>query len=222
MKNVFKKKNNGGFTLIESLVSIAIVLIAVMAPLTLIMNSITSVSQSKNRVVATFLAEEVIENFRAYRDGFSLACSDITTTFDSDGILIGGSCNKDNAGIPISVNYLKDSDNNPHYSNQNVAWHLFLDSLVNIINQEAYLDNNSFNFNTLGKLNSYSSCTLDLNTLTGYYCNSSNRGQYAESILLTPIDGNVLKIEVTMVYAKSYLIGVPDKSLKITDYIYER
>lgn len=127
MKTLFNfkkfRKEITGFTLIESLVSIAIVLIAVMAPLTLILNSITSISQNKNRIVGSYLAEEVVEDLRAYRDGFSLACSDIEINFNTDGEIADGTCNRDGAGISIqpTVGYLIDSDGNPNYSNQNIA-----------------------------------------------------------------------------------------------------
>lgn len=222
----FIKQKAQAFTLVESLVSIAIVLIAVMAPLTLTLNSVINISQNKSRMIATYLAEEITENLRAYRDGFALACSDLNLTYDTNGNLTGGFCDRNNAQVIIPSSYLKDSDGNISFSNQEIAWKLFLDNLSNVINKDAYLDKNSFNFINLGeKINNgqdRTECNLNANSITGYLCNSVSGGQFSRVVRLTPINGNILKVEVEVVYAKSSLIGLEDKTIKTVNYIYER
>lgn len=58
-----------GFSLIETLVAVVILVSAVVGPLTLAQRSIRSAVYARDQVVATFLAEEAIEYIRSIRDG---------------------------------------------------------------------------------------------------------------------------------------------------------
>lgn len=73
MKNknfIYKQKE--GFSLVETLVAITVLLIAIMAPLTLASNSLTASAVAKEQFVASFLAQEGIELIRQQRDNSML------------------------------------------------------------------------------------------------------------------------------------------------------
>lgn len=61
-------KLHGGFTFVETLVAIAILLIAVVAPLSLTYQSLAASRVARNQITASFLAEEALEYARAVRD----------------------------------------------------------------------------------------------------------------------------------------------------------
>ena len=63
-----KKDNKNGFTLVETLVAIAILLLAVAAPLSLATKSLNSSALSKQQITASFLAQEAMEFIRNVRD----------------------------------------------------------------------------------------------------------------------------------------------------------
>ena len=63
-----KKDNKNGFTLVETLVAIAILLLAVAAPLSLATKSLNSSALSKQQIIASFLAQEAMEYIRNVRD----------------------------------------------------------------------------------------------------------------------------------------------------------
>ena len=62
------KKVKNGFTLVETLVAIAILLLAVAAPLSLATKSLNSSALSKQQITAAFLAQEAMEYVRNVRD----------------------------------------------------------------------------------------------------------------------------------------------------------
>ena len=64
----FLSKTIAGFTLLETLVAISLLLISVVGPLGLISRSLANAFVAKDRVVASFLAEEGIEYVRSIRD----------------------------------------------------------------------------------------------------------------------------------------------------------
>ncbi|OHA26952.1 MAG: hypothetical protein A3D52_02395 [Candidatus Taylorbacteria bacterium RIFCSPHIGHO2_02_FULL_44_36] len=57
-----------GFTLVETLVAIAVLLLAVAAPLSLATKSLNSSALSKQQITASFLAQEAMEYIRNIRD----------------------------------------------------------------------------------------------------------------------------------------------------------
>lgn len=65
-----------GFTFVETLVAIAVLLIAVVAPLSLVYQSLAASRVARNQVIATYLAEEAIEFIRATRDANALSGND--------------------------------------------------------------------------------------------------------------------------------------------------
>ena len=63
----------GGFTLLETLVAISILMVAIGGPVALATESLKVVGPTKEKLVATFLAQEAAELIRNMRDRNSLA-----------------------------------------------------------------------------------------------------------------------------------------------------
>ncbi len=66
-KKLFKKENLG-FTLVEALVAIAILMIAIATPISLAQKSLTISDLSKDQMTATFLAQDGLEAIKNIRD----------------------------------------------------------------------------------------------------------------------------------------------------------
>jgi prepilin-type N-terminal cleavage/methylation domain-containing protein len=64
----FFNQKNKGFTLIETLVAITILVSAVAAPLTLAFRSLVAAQFTKNQIIASYLAQDAIEYVRNIRD----------------------------------------------------------------------------------------------------------------------------------------------------------
>ena len=62
-------KTNQGFTLIETLVAISILVVAIVAPMSLATQSLSSAFYARDQVTAFHLAQEAIEAVRSIRDG---------------------------------------------------------------------------------------------------------------------------------------------------------
>jgi len=62
----------GGFTLIETMVAISLLVIAVAAPMSLVVQSLSSAFYARDQITAFYLAQEVVETVRAVRDGNAL------------------------------------------------------------------------------------------------------------------------------------------------------
>ena len=57
-----------GFTLIETLVAIAIMMVAIAGPLVVVSKALIAANISKNQMVASYLAQDAIEEIRSLRD----------------------------------------------------------------------------------------------------------------------------------------------------------
>lgn len=77
--------SKGGFTLIETMVALTIVLVAVVGPISLIANSLRNIYFARDKMVAVNLAQEGIEVVRQKRDSNLLAGA-----IWDEGIIIGG------------------------------------------------------------------------------------------------------------------------------------
>ncbi|MEI6352862.1 MAG: prepilin-type N-terminal cleavage/methylation domain-containing protein [Candidatus Nomurabacteria bacterium] len=237
LKNIFSKfkknvnKKNEGFTLIEALVSIALILIAVIGPLTLTMNAITSIIQNKNRVIASYLAEEIVEDFRNYRDDFALTCGNIDFSYSADYSTINSASCSGNTSVQV-LSYIGTTDPTlaPNVNPRDIAWKVFLASVFNTTNPgnkpltPLYLDNSSFNEGSLSFVGSTKSCiNLYLDSIVGYNCNGSgNSTLFQRTTTLTKISDDTLKVEVNVVYTNSSLSGIGQRSVSVVDYIYKR
>lgn len=58
-----------GFTLIETLVAVSLLVVAIVAPMSLVSQSLTSAFYARDQIAAYNLAQEAIEAVRAVRDG---------------------------------------------------------------------------------------------------------------------------------------------------------
>jgi len=95
-KNTHKK----GFTLVETLVALTILLIAVLAPMRIVSQSIKAATLAREQLTAVFLAQEGVEHFLQLRDNDALSVSG--GTWDWLGVGgIDGSCT--NAGCSPDV-----------------------------------------------------------------------------------------------------------------------
>ena len=65
--------HKSGFTIIESLVAIAILVVAVMGTLSAVQTGLSSSTYSKDQITAFYLAQEAYEQVRNLRDGNELA-----------------------------------------------------------------------------------------------------------------------------------------------------
>lgn len=68
----FSRKNLGGFTLLETMVAIAILLVAVVTPISLIGDSLSNLYYARDQMIAVNLAQEGIEMVRQVRDSEKL------------------------------------------------------------------------------------------------------------------------------------------------------
>lgn len=90
MKNASaKRKLVWGFTLVETLVAIAILLLAIGGPLTIAAQSFFAARFSKDTLTATYLAQEGVEIVRFQRDSNTLAGADWLSGMEN---CLGGKC----------------------------------------------------------------------------------------------------------------------------------
>ncbi len=68
MKKIVNKTKKQGFTLIETMIAITIMLIAVVAPMSLAQDGITAARLAQDQIVAFYLAQEGVEVVRNMRD----------------------------------------------------------------------------------------------------------------------------------------------------------
>jgi prepilin-type N-terminal cleavage/methylation domain-containing protein len=64
----FSNKKSRGFTLVESLVAISILLVAITAPLTLVVKSLQLSNYATTRMIAGFIAQDAFEYIRNIKD----------------------------------------------------------------------------------------------------------------------------------------------------------
>src|ERR1051326_5311993 len=69
----FSGKAGAGYTLLETIVALAIIVGALSGPVTLVATGLVSSQYYKNKLTAINLAEEGIETIRSYRDNNILA-----------------------------------------------------------------------------------------------------------------------------------------------------
>lgn len=86
----FAHGRNAGFTLLETIVALAILSAAIVGPMSLVSSGITSLRTSKNRVIASYLAQEGVEVVRLVKENNALlgyidnsAPCDMIPPFDS-------------------------------------------------------------------------------------------------------------------------------------------
>lgn len=97
MITYFRKIHERGFTLIETLVAVSLMVISIVAPMSLVAQSLTTAYYARDQVAAYSLAQEGIEAVRGVRDGNIL---ENATTGSSNDLL---------QSIPIDRNFTVDA-----------------------------------------------------------------------------------------------------------------
>ncbi len=72
-KNKETNKNNSGFTIIETLAAIFILLISITGPMVFAQSSLRAAFQSRDQITAFYLAQDAIEFVKNYRDDAALS-----------------------------------------------------------------------------------------------------------------------------------------------------
>ncbi len=90
LKTLFKLKFSRGFTLIESLVAVSILMVAIVSPMTIAQKGLGSAMFSKDQMTASFLAQDAIEFIKNKRDqiGSRKVYGYATTTFEWIGEML--------------------------------------------------------------------------------------------------------------------------------------
>lgn len=83
MESMKQNQTTQGFTLIETMVAIAILLLSVAGPLTIASQSLFVSRIAKNEIVASYLAQEITEFIRNQRDTNAINNRDWMTGLDS-------------------------------------------------------------------------------------------------------------------------------------------
>ncbi|MDD4989024.1 MAG: prepilin-type N-terminal cleavage/methylation domain-containing protein [Candidatus Pacebacteria bacterium] len=73
------RTSNRGFTLIETLVAISILMIAVIIPLSIVAGALQSSYYARDQITAAYLAQDAIEYIRSLRDGNAISISNGTS-----------------------------------------------------------------------------------------------------------------------------------------------
>jgi len=125
----FIKKFNSGFSIVESMVAIAVVTLAITSATSVVQNSFKSVQITRARIQAMYLASEAIEFGRNLRDSaivsgstgnnFSGSVNSFANECKNDGCFVDvlsninkyGKCNNDSCGDIYLTNTKYTSDN---------------------------------------------------------------------------------------------------------------
>lgn len=76
MNTFFKKNNNKGFTLVETIVSIFILVASIVPLMIIIGGNLQTLDKIKDRMYASYLAQEGVEMLRYYRDTYRIQNTD--------------------------------------------------------------------------------------------------------------------------------------------------
>lgn len=90
MNNIKQLKLNKGFTLLEALVAISILMVAVAAPITIAQKGLSSAVYTKDQMIASYLAQDVIEYIKNKRDEVA-----INNNYDWNNLEIFETCKLD-------------------------------------------------------------------------------------------------------------------------------
>jgi type II secretory pathway pseudopilin PulG len=104
-----------GFTLLEALVAVSILMVAVVAPMTIAQKGLSSANYSKSQMIASYLAQDAIEYIKNVRDQIAIRNNfdwaklwDVSETLNLSTCLGGGGCEIDTnsgGGVGLVRNY---------------------------------------------------------------------------------------------------------------------
>src|SRR5690349_21682289 len=105
MKIVNNKKEKG-FTLVETLIAISILMIAIASPINLAQKALSSAVLSRDQMTASFLAQDGLEAIKNLRDQIAVRSdsTDWLSPFRSKCVCTGTQCNLDNLSSAIYCN----------------------------------------------------------------------------------------------------------------------
>jgi len=118
MKSNSKFKNViSGFTLLEALMAVSILMVAVVAPITVSQKGLSSAVYAKSQMIASYLAQDAIEYIKNKRDGVSIRNDFVRDNFLTSFSLCldGKSCQIDTIknSLNISEDISEYSDSKP-------------------------------------------------------------------------------------------------------------
>jgi prepilin-type N-terminal cleavage/methylation domain-containing protein len=104
-----KTTHERGMTLVETLVAVSILAVAIVAPMTLTMQSLSAAYYARDQVIASNLAQEALEAVRAIRDANILTLAlNAGATCPNDGLPMHLLCS-----IPIGQDFIVDARIDP-------------------------------------------------------------------------------------------------------------
>ncbi len=95
---IFKYGFKGGFTIVETLVAVAILMIAVAGPLVVATKGLTAALASKDQMIASYLAQDTMETIKNVRDNNLAYGNDWLAGIYVDG----SSCDFDSRGCDVN------------------------------------------------------------------------------------------------------------------------
>lgn len=105
-------KTREGFTLIETLVAIALLMLALIAPMSLAAEALTSAYYSRDQITAFYLAQEGIEIVRAVRDANIMSIAEGNSSVNIfDGIPTAQNCASASCAPAFTVDALQVTSN---------------------------------------------------------------------------------------------------------------
>lgn len=148
-----------GFSMIESLVAIAVLLVAIVGPLTIAINSIQYSNVAKDKLQATYLAQEQIELLVARQHTIFIECYIGVPSLDNDGSVV----NNVRANCYDVKNNAVQSGENSDLAVKGEAFKEFYDELVSNANPE-----NKCNDGCFVDVNTFKYDSYDMNSVLGY------------------------------------------------------
>lgn len=204
-KNIYKNKY--GFSLIETLIAVSILMIAIAGPLSLVQAGLFSSIHQRNQVTATFLAQEAMEFIKNLRDTESYQQYSSTPPPTTNWLVTTG-----------SVNLIAVCDGTGGNNGCYVDPHGFLsgassggDSFVQSVNSNPnlYLKSKTV-FNSISNEN-ISYYTYD--STCGSSCTDTI---YQRSVVITPVSSDEVTVTVTVTWKDNAL----QRSYTVSENIY--
>lgn len=127
MKNYYNKQNHKydrGFTIVETLVAIAILMISIAGPLTVAQKGLTASIYARDQSIATFLAQDAMEYLKNSRDNYFKINTFPNWYYSFSGCTFSSQCNIDttiNNISPVYDNFLLYHDGIGYKPNGTIA-----------------------------------------------------------------------------------------------------
>lgn len=121
MVNNNYKKNISAFTLLEVLVAVSILMMAVVAPITIVQKGLSSAVYSKNQMIASYLIQDAIEYIKNKRDESAMIDGNWNNFLSDFNYCVGDNnwcaLNTIDGAVLADENLFLDKDNNKYTYN---------------------------------------------------------------------------------------------------------